>query len=393
MVMTPDTVKRTRSLGFLVSVACIILIIGALRLAESFLIPVMMAFFLAQLSLPVTKALRARRVPLWLAVGLTVVISITLITGILMMTINLIGEFRAEVAGWARELRGLAETWGAHLEERGLKGAEEVLPGLFNPQATAVVRLVNQVDLLGRAASLASTTFFVVILMVFMLLEGGGFGGRIQAIHRLRGPNFAHLHRVSDDIQKYLGVKTLVSAVTGTLAGVLTWALGLEFPVLWGLVAFLLNYIPAIGSVIAAIPPILVALVQFDGPWRSVLVLIGYLAINMTLGNVIEPMLLGQRFGLSTLVVLLSVLFWGWLWGPIGMFLAVPLTMLVKVVFDNSADFRWLSVAMGKGATDEEAARPPPDLEITGDAHFANPDHAGDVVPTSASAGVGDPRG
>ena len=111
----------------------------------------------------------------------------------------------------------------------------------------------------------------------------------------------------------------------------------------------MLNYIPAIGSIIAAIPPVLVALVQDQmGPWHSLGVATGYLAINVVLGNFLEPMLLGKRFGVSTLVVILSVIFWRWVWGPVGMFLAVPLTMIVMVMLENSKDFRWLAVAMGK---------------------------------------------
>jgi predicted PurR-regulated permease PerM len=97
---------------------------------------------------------------------------------------------------------------------------------------------------------------------------------------------------------------------------------------------------------------VIIALLK--GPWIALVVLLGYLTINTGIGNFLEPLVLGRRFGVSTLVIIISVFFWGWMWGPMGMFLAVPLTMVVKVVFDNSDDFRWLSVAMGKGDVDEE---------------------------------------
>jgi AI-2 transport protein TqsA len=129
---------------------------------------------------------------------------------------------------------------------------------------------------------------------------------------------------------------------------------------LWGILAFALNYIPAIGSVIAGIPPVLLSLLV-TGDWKhAVIVAGGYLLINGILGNFLEPTLLGRRFGISTLVVVISVIFWGWIWGPIGMLLAVPLTMLVKVAMDNSADFRWIAVAISKeerntvGMSDEQ---------------------------------------
>lgn len=204
-------------------------------------------------------------------------------------------------------------------------------------------------DFLGRLMSLLGTSFIVLLLTVFMLSEARMFGRRFSAICQARGPNLQRMLSATKDIQRYLGIKTLVSLITGFLAGTLCWWLELEFPLLWGIMAFALNFIPAIGSVIAGIPPVLLSLLVF-GDWKhAMMVALGYLVINGLLGNLLEPMLLGRRFGISTLVVVVSVIFWGWVWGPIGMLLAVPLTMLVKVAMDNSADFRWVAVAISKG--------------------------------------------
>ena len=174
---------------------------------------------------------------------------------------------------------------------------------------------------------------------------------RLDDVRKASGPDLNYLGQISKDIQRYLHIKTGVSLVTGALAWLMTMAFGLEFPLLWGVLAFVLNYIPSIGSMIAAIPPCLLALWQL-GTVPAALIGLGYLSINMALGNVIEPMLLGRRFGISTLVVVLSALFWGWVWGPVGMFVAIPLTMLIKVILDNSDDLRWLSVAMGKSSAE-----------------------------------------
>jgi len=155
------------------------------------------------------------------------------------------------------------------------------------------------------------------------------------------------------DIQRYMAIKTMVSIVTGVLAGILCWAAGLDFFIFFGMLAFLLNYIPVVGSIVAGLPPVLLALLVYGGP-SAIAVGAGYAGINIFLGNIIEPMLLGRRFGISTLVVVLAVLFWGWVWGPVGMLLAVPLTMILKVVLDNSRDLRWLSVAIGKDQGEAE---------------------------------------
>jgi AI-2 transport protein TqsA len=149
------------------------------------------------------------------------------------------------------------------------------------------------------------------------------------------------------DIQKYLGIKTLISALTGILAGAWCWFFDLQYPLLWAILAFVFNYIPAVGSTAASIPAVIEALVQHGGG-AAIGIAIGYGGINFALDNFVQPQLLGNRFGISALVVVMSVIFWGWVWGPLGMFLAVPLTMVMKVLLDNSEEFRWVSVAMSQ---------------------------------------------
>jgi AI-2 transport protein TqsA len=230
-------------------------------------------------------------------------------------------------------------------ETRLTKAAEVVLSQLRELKFTQVVNFGT--DVAGRVISFFGTSLVILILTVFMLTEARMFGRRLDAVCEARGPNIQRLLSALKDTQRYLGIKTAISLATGILAGTLCWAAGLDFYVLWAILAFALNYIPVVGSVIAGLPPTILALLV-NGPPEAIAVMGGYILINTFLGNFIEPMLMGRRFGLSTLVVLLSVLFWGWLWGPIGMLLAVPLTMMVKVVLDNSDEFRWIAVAIGK---------------------------------------------
>ena len=146
-------------------------------------------------------------------------------------------------------------------------------------------------------------------------------------------------------VQRFLGLKTLTSLATGVLVGVWTAVVGLEFSVVWGLLAFLLNYIPNIGSIVAAIPAVLLGLVQ-GGVAYALLIAIGYVVINISIGNFIEPWLLGRTLGLSTLVVFLSLVFWGWMWGSVGMLLSVPLTMIAKILCENTDDLHWIAVML-----------------------------------------------
>ena len=200
----------------------------------------------------------------------------------------------------------------------------------------------NVGSVLSGVTSVLKLTTLVLLLVGFMLAEGAAFTRKLPGVSRAGGPDFSSLTRVTGDVQKYLGIKTMVSAATGICAWALCSWTGLDFALLWGLVAFALNFIPAIGSIVAAIPPMILALIQ-SGFGHFALIGIGYLVINTIFGNIIEPTLQGRRFGISTIVVVLSVLFWGWLLGVAGMFLAVPLTMLVKVALDMSPELRWIS--------------------------------------------------
>jgi AI-2 transport protein TqsA len=283
----------------------------------------------------------------------------------------LIPDFQKEVPAYVSRLQAKGLEWMASLEETAdIEGAVDAYKNLFD--MSGVIELVKQTEAIQRVTSLVSKSFVVMILMVFILTEAGAFREKIHDIFAAEGPNLSRFEHSTQEIQKYLGIKTLICLVTGVLAGVLTWSFGLDFFILWGLVAFMFNYIPVVGSILAAVPAVFVALVQPDGggPLLALGVAVGYLLINIILGNFIEPLLLGRRFGLSTIFVLLSVLFWGWLWGPVGMFLSVPLTMIVKVMLDNTEDFRWISVAMGKtrpGTMETLAEREARALEETDD--------------------------
>ena len=152
--------------------------------------------------------------------------------------------------------------------------------------------------------------------------------------------------------------KTFVSAVMGVLSGLGVWLIGLDFPVLWGLIAFLFNYVPNIGPVLAAIPPLALSLLQL-GVGGTLLIALLFLALHLVLGNILEPQLFGRRLGLSSLVVWASLIFWGWVWGPIGMLLSVPLTVIARIVLENSRELRWIAILLASdppGEGDEEGA-------------------------------------
>ena len=333
-------------LKVLISLACFVIVVAGLRLAGELLVPIVLGVFLALLSLPMMQWLKSHRVPGGVAVLFTVAIDILIVGGIIYISSGFIPEFREEVPEYVSKLQTKGESMAQCVEDNGyLEGAVQAFDNAFDWYG--IIELVKQTEVIQRVTSLFSKSFFVLIVMIFILVESGRLTGKVSHIMKANGPNFNRFQNASTDIQKYLVIKTLISLVTGTLAGSLCWAVDVKFFLLWGLVAFVFNYIPVIGSILAAFPAVFVALVQFESPLTAAGIMIGYLLINIVLGNFVEPLLLGRRFGLSTVMVILSVLFWGYVWGAPGMFLAVPLTMVVKVMLDNSEDFQWLSVAMG----------------------------------------------
>lgn len=353
----PDETKKLQATRILMTAAAVVILIAGLKLGQSFFVPVLLAGFVATVSFPITSWLRKRRVPRPIAVLLTVLVDFAFLTGVVIIVITLTGDLESKwqdkyypaMNSKIEEVKGTAVL---ALQNLKVPDAQKTVDNYAAIEIPAQIgKNVDPFDLGKNVAvgvlGFLGTTLLILILTVFMLSEARMFGRRVNAILEARGPNLDRLMDSTADIQRYLAMKTVVSLATGVLAGFLCWAAGLDFYILWGILAFVLNFIPVLGSIIAGIPPFILAFLVDGGP-SAIAVGVGYISINIFLGNFLEPMLMGRRFGLSTLVVIISVLFWGFVWGPVGMFLAVPLTMVLKVMLDNSGELRWIAVAITK---------------------------------------------
>ncbi len=366
------TGRRNIEIGVrtLLILATLVIVIAGLKAAERFFVPFLLALFIATVSFPITAWLRRHKVPRFFAVITTVLVDFAFLAGVVLIGVTLIGELQEkwESKYQAQSTQKLAQTedwavativkWSNVPEEEARRNVrayvtEDLTKQLSNIKVEDIVGLGTNV--VGRVTAFLGAAFIVVLFTVFMLMEARMFGRRLSLIAEARGPNFERMLHAGKDIQRFLGIKTVVSLATGFLAGFLCWAAGLDFFILWGILAWALNYIPVMGSIVAGIPPTILTLVLMG--WPSALAVgVGYVAINTFLGNFIEPMMMGRRFGISTLVVIISVMFWGWVWGPVGMFLAVPIMMMLKVILENSYEFRWIAVAISKekGALEED---------------------------------------
>jgi AI-2 transport protein TqsA len=331
--------------------AALVIIIAGMRAAAPILLPFALALFLAILSLPLLGWLQRNRVPPPIAVLITLLANVFVIAVLIFVVSRSLTEFINALPRYVVMIQASVDNTLARLAERGVDttywdSADFVNPGALLDLARGTLRGV---------ASILSTTLLVLIILIFILAEASGFGYKLRAAMGGGDVDLSRFTRITLEVQRFLGIKTLTSLVTGTLIGVWVWLMGLDFPLLWGLLAFLLNYIPSIGSILAAIPAIGLASLQY-GISRALVVGLGYLAVNITIGNLIEPNVMGRRLGLSALVVVLSLIFWGWVFGPIGMFLSVPLTVIVKIMLENTKDFRWVAVLLDSPRT----GTPPP---------------------------------
>jgi len=343
--MIVDRLDKHPGARVLFILACLVVVVAGLRAAAPILVPFALALFLAVVSMPVMFALRMRRVPAPLAIGLTVLLDVLIFGLVVLLGANSVGNLQERIPRYQTATRALVNDWTTWLQEHGVPQDYTTYLSMdfLDPESAFAFLSAT----LSTVASVFSIGFLVALIMVFILAEATVFPYKFQSILGHNRAGRLRITKTIEEVQVYLGIKTLVSLATGLTAGLFAYLMGLDFPILLGLIAFVLNYVPTIGSIIAAGPAMLLALILEDVP-TMVLVGVGYLGINTLFGNLIEPNLMGRRLGLSTLVVVLSLLFWGWIWGPIGALLSVPLTMILKIVLENTPDLRWIAVLLVK---------------------------------------------
>jgi predicted PurR-regulated permease PerM len=293
---------------------------------------------------------------------LAVVFIVILLVGLGMMAGTLIGssvqDFSASVPVYEERLTGqvgsmLSWIEALDIDVPGIDLSRETIAKYLNAGAT--LRFLAR-SLTG-ARKVLTNAFFILLTAIFILLEASILPAKLRAAMSEPDRSLARLERIMDGVRRYLAVKTLTSLLTGALVAAWLKVLGVDYALLWGIVAFLFNYVPNIGSILAAIPGIIMALIQF-GAERTIYVVLGYLVVNVAIGSVLEPRFLGRKLGLSALVVFLSLVFWGWVLGPVGMVLSVPLTMIVKVALESSDQTRWVAVLLGSDSSAPRASSP-----------------------------------
>lgn len=322
--------------------AAFVVVVAGVREARELLVPFLLSAFIAIIAAPPLFYLKRKKIhtgiALALVIGLVVIAAVML--GVLVG--NSIEDFSAQLPFYQERLNAITAGVLTWLSDTGIDIPKHTATTLLDPAKAMKMAAVG----LSSLGGILTNTFLILLTVIFILLEAASFPTKLEAILKNPDSGLSRFQDFLDNINSYMAIKTATSALTGILVGLWLWGVGLDYPVLWGMLAFLLNFVPSIGSILASVPALLLALIQL-GITGTLWSLLGYVLINVVVGNIIEPRFMGRGLGLSTLVVFISLVFWGWILGPVGMFLSVPLTMMIKISLDSSDETRWIAILLG----------------------------------------------
>ncbi|MDX1541040.1 MAG: AI-2E family transporter [Geminicoccaceae bacterium] len=323
------------------TLAAFVIIVAGLNAAAPLVVSFLLAGFIAVILAPPFLAMQRRGVPSGIALLLLLVLVVGFGLGVGNLVDRSLENASANLQSYGPALEAQARTVIDWLAGYGLVLVEGDLRGYLDP--SVVLRWFGPIA--GTLGDLLVYAFIILIVAVFILLEAAAMPAKVRALPGMSRRGWTRLQRVVLDVRHYMLLKTVMSLLTGLLVALWVAFLGIDFPILLGCLAFALNYVPNIGSIAAALPAILLAFIQL-GLGGAAVTAIGYVVINVGISNGLEPRFMGPRLGLSPLIVLTSVIFWGWVLGPLGMLLSVPLTMTIKIALESDESSRWIALLL-----------------------------------------------
>jgi len=338
----PHQMGFTPAARFLLVAGAFVVVVAGLKAASNLVTPFLLAVFIAVVVGPLVQFLHRLGLPIWVALLLVIALLMGTGGGIVALVTGSLNAFNANVPDYQMRLKALSGDLVNWLETLGLHVSRQVLNSLVDP--ARVLGIAG--DLIRGLGGVLTNAFMILVTVIFILFEASSLPSKLRAALRQPDASLDQLNEVMHTINRYMVIKSLTSLFTGIVLWVWLKYLGVDFAILWGMLAFLLNFVPTIGSIIAAVPAVMLALVQL-GLNDAVLATLGFMVVNIGVGNFLEPRIMGQGLGLSTLVVFVSLVFWGWVLGPAGMFLSVPLTMSLKIVFGAHAQTYPIAVMLG----------------------------------------------
>jgi AI-2 transport protein TqsA len=356
--MHDDSHSAGRSIGDTITlVAGVVIILGGATLASAIVVPILFSLFFTINIMVAVEALFRRGVATWLSLSIVLAGMLIFFAAIFIIVGAAAAAFSADMPGYQAELKALIANVSAWFDARGVKVSASGLKDVLNPQ-----RIVSFFQsFIGDLGGALSNIMLIIFTVIFMLSDARLFKQKMAWRQQRRNETvdgFGNIADLAILLSTYIKIKAAVSLLTGILIWLGLSLMGIKYPVLWGLLAFLLNFIPTVGSIIAAFPVLLLALLSLD-PVLLLMIMALYLAVNIVVGNFIEPIWMGDEVGLATLIVFLSMVFWGWLFGPVGMLLSVPLTIAVKFLSLRNPNTLWLAVLLSNKVEETTASATP----------------------------------
>lgn len=340
-----------RGVVVLIGLAATVVAVAGMKEFASILGPVVLALVLNIAIYPLQTWLRRRGLPAWLAMVIALTVIYSFLLGLLAAMVVSVAQLATILPSYQEKFNSLVVQGRELLEARGI-GSDEVRKAL-NIDANRMFSVVSKT--LDSTVSVTTAVVLIITLLLFMGVEAMGYGQRFAALKRIR-PDIAYaLSTFSSGTRSYLVVSTVFGLIVAVFDTAALWAMGIPLPILWGLLSFITNYIPNIGFVLGLIPPALLGLLE-GGPSLMLGVIVAYSVLNYVIQSIIQPRFVGNTVDISVTVTVLALAFWSWVLGPLGAFLAVPLTLLVKAVFiDIDPTTRWMDCLI--------SSRPPSDDE------------------------------
>jgi len=345
--LNQNLTNSNKTLQVLLILASFTVIVAGMKAAESIIVPFLLAIFISIVASPPFFYLQKKGIPKAIALLIVILAFLFFIFLIGLLIGTSVNDFTSKVPVYQQKLQSQTQAVVTWLIEKKFIEPDFQLSNVFNP--SSVLKMIG--DTLNQVSGLFANGFLILLTVLFMMLEITSIPVKLKKVSSNPENSILRVQSVFQNINKYIAIKTWISLGTGLLVYFLLLIIGVDYPLLWAVLAFALNYIPTIGSIIALVPPVLLTIIQL-GIIESLIVLVGYLVINTIMGNILEPKFMGKGLGLSTLVVFLSLIFWGWVLGPIGMLLSVPLTITIKIALDSSDETKWLAVLLGPENTE-----------------------------------------
>ena len=323
-------------------VAAFIIIIAAVTQAVGIINPILMSLFVSIVCAQPIIWLKRKKIPMPVAIVIVFVGITGLFLGFGELIASSLSSFSADAPKYEENLLEMGRSVRQFLADRGFNISTDKMSNLFEPEKVMGVTA----NILGQLGGFMGNALTIFFLALFLLMEMDSIPVKSRAILKDSTKSLHYFIVIGNNIRHYLSIKTATSFLTGLCIWICLAILGVDYAIIWALIAFLLNFIPNIGSIIAAFPAILFALVQL-GAGAAFWTMIIFVAVNMIVGNIVEPKVMGKGLGLSTYVVFVSLIFWGFTLGVVGMFLSVPLTMAIKIMLEQDPKTKWIAIILG----------------------------------------------